>query len=144
MNILLIIHACITWYMVGVIWMTQKCQYPLFKSVPTSHLTFFAREQQERIGYVAGPMMLLEAISGFALILILPTSTQFALTLCGAGLIALIWFSTFSVQSPLLKEILEGAGEEEINDLIKTNIFRTVSWTARGLLVLFLLSLAVK
>jgi hypothetical protein len=57
----------------------------------------------------------------------------------GLALLAGIWLSTFLLQVPQHNVLLQGFAEEAHRKLVITNWIRTVLWSCRGILVLWML-----
>ena len=124
--------AC-TAALTGLIWVVQVVVYPAFRFVgaataPQSHA---AHRGNTPAGVV--PLMLREV--GLAALCAAPQASGTAIVL--AGLVGVIWASTFFVQVPLHERLTHGANGLVVEKLIATNWIRTVAWTVRvGLLVL--------
>ena len=80
---LFLVHLVATAYMVGVIWFVQIVHYPLMLEVGDAAFCRYSRLHQSRTSYVVGPPMLIEALSGLALIAWSPIqSTEITCTGC--------------------------------------------------------------
>lgn len=135
---LLLVHAAATWYMAGLIWFVQLVHYPLFGAVGAGGFAAYAREHQRRTTWVVGPPMLLEVASGGWLALRPPAGVGRAPLLVGLALLGVIWVSTALVQVP--RHALLGAGYEARahQTLVASNWVRTIAWTLRAALVLWI------
>ncbi len=135
---LVLTHLTATLFMVGVIWFVQIVHYPLFDRVAPSAFTAYSDAHSRLTTYVVGPPMLLELATGILLLVFRPVGVPAAVLWFGLTLIAIIWLSTALLQVPR-HEVL-GAGFEEITHrgLVVTNWIRTVAWTLRGMLVLWI------
>ncbi|SKB07161.1 hypothetical protein SAMN02745166_04633 [Prosthecobacter debontii] len=134
---MLLIHTFITWALVGLIWHVQIVQYPLFLEVGREAFERYHVGHCLRISFVVGPLILLE--SATAAWLLWQGETQ-PLFLASLGFIVLAWASTFFMQVPVHNRLtLEGWSEPLIRRLIRTNWLRTLAWTARGLMLAWLL-----
>ena len=139
-ELILMAHAGATWFMVGLIWFVQIVHYPLMGSVSADAFPAFQKAHQRRTTWIVGPAMLIEASSAFML-LWSPTNELSGTPLhwIGLGLLALIWASTFAVQVPLHARLVLGFDRLVWQRLVATNWLRTCAWSARGIIVLFLL-----
>jgi hypothetical protein len=54
------------------------------------------------------------------------------------GLVGVVWASTFLVQVPMHERLSSGRGASAHTRLLMTNWIRTVAWTLRGGLVIYL------
>ena len=135
---LLLVHAAATWFMVGLIWIIQIVHYPLMARVGAEQATPYAAEHQRRISYIVGPVMLVEGVTAVWLLL---EMTSFA-TALGVVLVALLWLITATVQVPLHARLASAPSRQLVGRLVRSNWSRTLLWTARGGLALFLASQA--
>ena len=70
---------------------------------------------------------------------LLPFQRRDPWTLAGVALLALIWASTALLQIPLHNALSTGFDAEVHARLVHTNWIRTIAWTVRGVLALYLL-----
>jgi hypothetical protein len=137
-RLLLLSQLAATLFMLGVIWFVQVVHYPLF--VRTGRAEFRVYEQQHTAltTRVVGPPMFLELITGLLSFWFKPagvTSWQLAI---GLALLAIIWLSTVLVQVPCHNGLSQGFDAIVHGRLVRTNWIRTVAWSLRGLLVLWM------
>lgn len=123
-------QAASTFAMTGIIWLVQLVQYPGFRRVGADEFAEFHRHHCTAIGFVVGPLMVVELLT--------------ALILAGAGeplwfwrgmlgVLIVIWISTALWQGPLHGRLSrEGARPEVIRALVRGNWLRTILWTARS------------
>jgi hypothetical protein len=135
---LLLVHLVATWYMVGLIWFVQLVHYPQFGGVGRAEFRAYAQEHQRRTTWVVGPPMLVEATTGLWLLLRPPTLAGRVPFLVGGALLALVWLSTALLQVPRHRVLARGYDGATHRTLVATNWLRTVGWTVRGALVLWL------
>ena len=135
-DVVSLIHAAATWFMVGLIWFVQIVHYPLFARVGVDGWSGYSASHQARTTMVVGPVMLVEFATAAALLVIAPG----ILSVAGAVLLGLVWASTFFVQVPLHSRLERGHAPALVRRLVATNWLRTGLWTARGVLALLLLS----
>ena len=136
MSTLLVLHFAITWAMVGLIWLVQVVNYPLFAEVPADRFPRYEKRHVQRIGFVVGPLMLAEALTGVLLLVLAPTDPVRSVAVIGAVLLLVIWLSTAFLQVPLHGKLEAAYDEATHRRLVLTNWVRTGAWTARGLLLL--------
>jgi len=134
---ILLLHAAATWYMVGLIWFVQLVHYPLFGAVGAGGFRDYAREHQRRTTWVVGPPMLTELATGGWLTLHPPAGVGRAPFVVGLALLAAIWLSTALLQVPRHGVLAEGYEARVHRTLVTTNWVRTVGWSLRGALVLW-------
>lgn len=133
------LHLLASLAMVGLIWTIQWVHYPLFAQVGAEAFEAYHRAHVRRITHVVGPLMLLEAGSAAALLLLAPLDLPFWISV---GLLALAWLSTALWQVPLHRKLEAGFDERAIRALAASNWLRTLAWTARAALLLWGTSLA--
>ena len=143
MDLLLLAHAAATLFMVGVIWFVQVVHYPLFARVGTSGFAAYSGTHSRLTGLVVGPPMLLEAATAVALVITVPPGISVTLAWTGLILLAGIWLSTALLQSPRHTTLGRGFDAAAHHSLVTSNWLRTVLWSLRGLVVLWMLSEAV-
>lgn len=130
---LVLVHAVVTWFMVGVIWFVQVVHYPLMGNVGEERFRLYALAHQRRTMWVVAPVMGVEAACAVLIAFDESGGTaELALKWTGAGLLAVIWLSTYAVQVPLHEQLAKGFTEAGWRRLLKTNWVRTIAWTLRG------------
>ena len=139
LEIALIAQAVCTFGMLGVIWLVQLEVYPLQLHVPREDYLRYQAQHMYRVTFVVGPLMLIEAGTA-AWLLFLPLSPcGLNLAWVGMGLIFLLWLSTLVLQVPCHWKLERARDEVVIRRLILTNWVRTLGWTARAVVVAWLL-----
>jgi hypothetical protein len=140
-QIILLINCFATLYMVGVIWMVQIVAYPLFASVGENESPAYQKRHQILTTLVVGPPMVFEAFSSVFLAWYPPPGIGYPIIFAGIILVFIIWISTAALQIPSHEKLLHGFTPKVHNDLVFTNWIRTLSWSARGFLVVWMLAL---
>jgi len=131
------LHVISTWLLVALIWFIQVIVYPRF--LPVSEAGFVASHFAHclRVGFIIVPLMGIEAISAAWLFYQGHREIPF---LIGVGLIVVIWLSTAVIQAPMHAKLMQGFDAGIIHRLIRTNWVRTFAWTARGVLVGYMIA----
>ena len=127
-----ILHLLTTFAMVGLIWFVQIVHYPMMACFDRKNFATHEKEHCNRTGWVVVPLMLGEIFT-FALLFIEGIHSN-AFLLSGL-LLAIIWASTFFLQVPLHRALLEGWNAKEHRRLVTTNWIRTISWSGRAVLL---------
>ncbi len=140
---LLLAHLAATLFMVGLIWFVQIVHYPLFSRVGEKDFPLYSEAHSRLTSYVVGPPMLLEAATALLLVFRRPEGVPLHLTLVGLALVAAIWLSTALLQVPRHTTLGSGFDGSAWNGLVRTNWIRTVAWSARGMVVLWMAALAL-
>jgi uncharacterized membrane protein len=140
---LLIANIVSTWYMVGLIWMVQIVHYPLFAKVGSDQFTGYQISHQSLTTLVVGPPMLIEIVTAVLLIWIRPAAIPAWSIFAALGLLAIVWASTAFLQVPCHEKLTDGFDATIHGRLVSSNWIRTVAWTARGVLVAWMLTLVI-
>lgn len=138
MEVVFIINILTTFYMLGIIWFVQIVHYPLFSFASKESFPEFAKEHSRLSTYVVILPMIVELISSFVLIFLVKS---FELKVCffiGLLLVLIIWFSTFFLQVPQHKKLGNGYDQKANKYLVNSNWLRTVCWTLRSIICIYL------
>jgi len=137
---LLLIHTFATLFMTGIIWFVQVVHYPLFDRVGASSFVAYEKQHAMRTGWVVGPVMCVEALTALALTVYPPLGVPVGSLLLGLVLVGIAWFLTAFLQVPQHRALARGYDAKVHRRLVVTNWFRTVVWTMRSVLVLWMLA----
>jgi len=140
MQVLFLLHFSSTFFMVGLIWFVQTVHYPLHAHVGTESFTNYQNHHMSRTGLIVGMPMTVEALTSIYFLLnpFHPVpSWPFEI---GGCLLLLIWVCTGLVQVPLHQRLSIQFDSKLHKRLVLTNWIRTIFWTARGVIVLYILS----
>lgn len=138
MTLVLAVQAFATLTMVGVVWMCQVAHYPLFADIGAG-LPAYQVRNRVRTTYVVGPPMLVEAITALVVLIVLPDGVPMWAAWLGIALVAVCWITTLVRSVPAHERLTTAYDEDALAQLVRTNWIRTVAWTARGVLVLWML-----
>jgi hypothetical protein len=139
-EIVFLFHLFATLFMVGVIWFAQVAHYPLLGRVGKEAFVEYERENTRRTGWVVIPAMAVELITALLLLWRQPAGLLPFYAWLNAALLGLIWVSTFTLQGPYHNLLVKKFNLAVWRSLVRTNWVRTTAWTARGILLLFVLS----
>lgn len=137
---ILYVHAVCTLLMAGLIWFVQLVHYPLFRAVGAGRFAEYEREHQRRTTWVVAPWMLGEAVTGLAICAWRPEGVVGWVPWLGMIVLIGIWGSTYFVQVPLHARLSSGYDAELARRLVRTNWWRTIGWSVRGVLVTWMLA----
>ncbi len=144
MRLVFLLHVLATLTLFGAIWIVQVVHYPLFALVGREGWGAYEATHQARITLVVGPAMVLELATAVWLVLDRPAVFPQWAVVAGALLVGLIWASTAFLQVPLHTALSGPVFDPEAHArLVATNWIRTVLWSARAVLVLWLASRAM-
>lgn len=138
-NLILIANLISTCYMMGLIWMVQIVHYPLFGKVGAEQFVEYQTSHQSLTTIVVGPPMLIEFLTAMLLIWYRPAGVPDWLIYVALALLAVVWASTAFVQVPCHEKLTHGFDAAIHSRLVVSNWIRTVGWTARGVLVTWML-----
>ena len=121
--------------MTGLCWFVQIVHYPLFRAIESDKFPAYERKNMVT-GLITVPVMTIELITGFILLY----NYHETLWVLNIGLLVCIWLSTMLFQVPIHLKLMSESSPKLISKVINTNWIRTLSWTARTLLISYLLS----
>jgi uncharacterized membrane protein len=140
----LLLQALATSAMTGLIWFVQSVHYPLFAAVGAEGYSVYQERHMRLTTRVVLPLMLLEAVTAFWLIFDRPAAVPAAAPWVGLGLLAVIWLATAFLAVPR-HEALRRAFDARVHaELVALNWIRTLAWTGRSALVLYVLRNAAR
>jgi len=140
LKLLLIVHAGVTLMMTGAIWIIQIVHYPLFSLVGSAGYSAYQSAHMSAITLVVGPLMLAEAVTGAWLLFERPAGVTAGQAAFGLVLIGVVWAMTLFVNGPQHAALSSGFDPETHAALVNSNWVRTLAWTLRGGLVLWMLA----
>lgn len=137
---ILLLQAFATLAMVGLIWFVQVVHYPLFDAVGRERFAVYEVAHQNRTTLVVAPLMAVEALAAFLMIWFRPESVPAGAPIAGLMLLAMIWLSTYFWQVPAHASLASSYSKRMHRRLVRSNWVRTAAWTARGLLVCWMIA----
>lgn len=132
MATMLRVHFACTWMLVGLIWVIQVVVYPQFLRVGEKEFTRFHFGHCWRIGLLIAPLLVIEVTTAALLLYQGNREPAFVIS---ASLIPVNWLSTAIFQAPAHVRLMNGFDAALIRRLTRSNWLRTITWTARGLLL---------
>lgn len=142
-EIILAAQALASAAMCGLIWFVQLVHYPLFARTDTTHSPDYPDENQRRTAPVVIPPMVVEAVTATAIALSPPAAIGQPAALAGLAMVAALWLSTLLVQMPLHARLKhDGHSPQTVAALVQSNWARTILWSARALLSIWMLHVA--
>lgn len=135
----LLLNAAATLYMTGLIWFVQVVHYPLFGRVGEAGYRQYQMAHQNLTSLVVGPAMLAELVSAVWLVL---DDTKDRWRWAGLAAVGALWASTALVQMPLHAALARGFDAQAHDRLVASNWVRTLLWTGRSGLALWLIARA--
>jgi hypothetical protein len=136
---LLWLNLLATWFMVGLIWFVQVVHYPLFDLVDQGGFAAYEQAHRWRTSLVVGPPMLLEVTTALGLVLVQPKGVNSGLLWVGLLMLGGIWLLTALASIPSHEVLSHGYSAKAHQFLVVSNWGRTLLWTARGLIMGYIL-----
>ena len=133
-----LLHLAATLYMTGLIWFVQLVHYPLFSKVGPEGFAAYERLHQRWTAWAVMPVMLIEAITAWILIYARPAAIPDWSAWTGLGLLVVVWAVTLLCSVPQHKVLVKGFDERAHNLLVSTNWIRTMGWTLRSALLIWM------
>jgi hypothetical protein len=126
-DLLSIARFTVDFGLVILIWITQLIVYPSFHVIDPIKFIQWHKQYTDRIGYIAGPLMLLQVV----LITIQCFTLGGPLPAVSGGLVAASWYITFRHAVPIHGQLsANGYSNELVDELIRMNRLRTILWMA--------------
>ncbi len=138
MRLVILIHTAATLFMVGLIWFVQIVHYPLFNQVQTEAFMLYEATHSRLTTLVIAPAFLLETATAIFFLFSRPEGINAKLIYTGVALLAVIWLSTIFIQVPRHSLLAMGFNDQAYRELVFTNWLRTVAWSLRGVLSLWM------
>jgi len=135
-----LLQVAATLFMVGLIWFVQIVHYPLFEQVNAENFAKYEDGHRRLTIMVVMPVMLVEAGTAVLLVWLRPEGVSTFQVWLGLGLVLLIWLSTAYLQVPQHSILSRGFDPEAYRFLLKSNWLRTLAWSGRGILVLWMVA----
>ena len=117
--------------MFTLIWLVQVIVYPVFHEIPADRFAKWHPRYCNQIGWFVLPLMIGQLIDSVSDCFFIGDDLAWARFLC----IFIAWIFTFLISAPCHRRLLrEGKSDAAIDRLIRTNWWRTFSWT--GVLII--------
>lgn len=144
MKWILLTNAAATLMMTGLIWFVQIVHYPLFGQVGKPGFALYEASHSSLTTVVVMPLMLIELLTALLLVMQKPAKGPVFWLMAGLALVGVIWLTTFFLSVPQHSILSRGFDEQAHRTLVLTNWIRTVAWSVRSLIVLFLVARTIK
>ena len=115
--------------MTGLIWYVQLAHYPSFRFIDDENFKEFHKHHSVATGFIVMPMMSIELATSGTLVWIDGWATLNAI---GFYLVILIWMSTAFLSVPKHNALKHGKVNSLIDGLVNTNWFRTILWSIKS------------
>ena len=139
MILVLLTNVAATFFMIGIIWFVQVVHYPLYTRINPDAFPNYEVAHVNLITPVVAPLMFLEAITALLILLSPPDNVPYWLLIVGLVMVVIIWAETLFLNVPQHNALSNSFDADVHRTLLLTNWVRTVMWTLRGVLMLFVL-----
>ncbi|MFZ4826784.1 MAG: hypothetical protein ACOYLB_05465 [Phototrophicaceae bacterium] len=139
MDLIILTHTFATLFMVGVIWLVQIVHYPLYHHIHPQSFPDYEVQHVNKITLVVAPVMFIEATTALLLVVRAPSSIPLWARLLGLALVIVIWVATLALNVPQHNQLSYQFEPTTLNQMIASNWIRTLAWSARGALVLWMM-----
>jgi len=136
---LLVVHAAATLLLGGLIWTIQLVHYPLMDGVGEASFRQYHERHTRRMTWLVAPLMPIELVTSALLLFSPPASVPPVLPWVGFGLVLCIWAATALLAVPAHRRLAEGFDPAVHARLVRGNWLRTIAWSVRGVLALWML-----
>ena len=128
-----------TWAMFGIIWFAQIVHYPLFSKVGSDGFTEYQKFNLFRTVFIVIPLQMVELLTALLLAWKMPSGILPIQAWTNLILIGITWISTVTLQVPSHNKLARGFDPKTQKMLVSSNWVRTIAWTARGAIVVWML-----
>ena len=136
MESLFLLNLSASLFLCGLIWVIQLLHYPFFHHIEKSDFIKHQSTHKFRISILVIPAMLTEL--GSSAILAYGANFEQHLHISGFIIVLLIWASSFFIQVPLHHKISGGYDTGAVDRLVSTNWIRTILWTTKALISIWI------
>ena len=126
--------------MVGLIWFVQVVAYPQFRNVDPGAFANYHAAHSRLITWIVGPLMCAELLGAIVSVASPSVALPRGLAWLGLSLVGLAWGVTAFASVPAHNVLSVGFQDRAHSILVATNWGRTFAWSARGALLLWVLS----
>ncbi len=139
METIIIVNLFASFFLCGLIWIIQIVHYPFFKYTDPQRFEEAMTFHRKKISLIVVPIMLVELVSSFWLSFFSKIYTTHHIA--GFIIVLLIWGITFTIQVPLHGKLSNNRNQQIIHKLVQSNWTRTVLWSAKALLGIWILKI---
>lgn len=138
-----VVHLVATWFMVGLIWTIHVVHYPLFAEVGTSTYPAFQAAHVDRIGRLLAFPWAIEGVSAAVLAAVSLWGGYRSLrvpAVLGALAMGVVLVISGFWSAPAHGGLADGFDSAVHARLMDANLVRTIAWTVRGGLAIWVLT----
>ena len=139
-RLILLIQVAATLMMAAITWFAQIVHYPLLGLVGTETFAAYQTANMQLTTLVVGPLIFGEGVTALLLVWRRPLAIPLWQVWVGLALLGAIWVSTAFLQVPMHHLLIAGFDASAHQTLVVSNWIRTIAWSARGFLVLWMVA----
>jgi len=136
-RVALLVQLATTLPLAGLTWLVQIVSYPLFARVGAEEFPAYHAAHSRLITFVVAPLMFFELAAAVAGLHFLDASLPLEFAWLGAALAISVWLLTLFVSVPQHRVLAQRFDARAHRLLVSTNWLRTIAWTLRGFLLLW-------
>ena len=125
--------------MFGIIWFAQVVHYPLFSKLGADSFNEYQDANLKWTVFVVIPLQILELFTALLLVWKVPLGLLPVQVWANVVLIGITWVSTLTLQVPNHMKLARGFDSRIHSILVSSNWIRTVAWTIRGAIIIWML-----
>ena len=120
--------------MIGVISITQLITYPSFLEIDKTKFIDFHNKYVKTISFIAVPAMILELLT----LVYMNIYISNLILMKSLLVLIMLWLITFIIIVPIHNQLSKKFDEEKVISLIRYNWIRTVLWTSKIFIILYI------
>ncbi|MCC5947473.1 MAG: hypothetical protein JJT89_03365 [Nitriliruptoraceae bacterium] len=144
MAVVVLAHAASTLFLAGMIWTIQVVHYPLFASVGVAEFPAYEAAHSARITWVILVPWAVQGLTTAALLLAPPSGVPRTLVWAAAVLAVIPVVVTIVASVPAHEVLGSGFDAQAHARLVSTNWWRTLAWSAHGVVACVLVALHLR
>lgn len=137
----LLLQAATTLPLTGLIWTIQLLHYPLMDGVGGEAFARYHARHTRRMTWLVALLMPAELLASVWIVFALPARITPALAWTGLVLVLLVWAATAALSIPAHARLAQGFDARAHRRLVQTNWIRTVAWSLRAVIALWMLAI---
>ena len=134
MKFIFITHLISNAIMIGVISITQLITYPSFLKIQRDKFPDFHKNYVRAISFVAVPAMVLELFT----LIYMNIYISNLILMKSLLVLIMLWLITFIIIVPIHNQLSKEFNQEKIISIIRYNWIRTVLWTSKIFIILYI------
>ena len=139
-QIVFLTNVVSTLMMTGIMWFVHLIHYPVLSYVNQTELAQYEQQHVKHTMKWAVLILVIEVVSATLLFWFRPANISIFPVAIGFALLIPIWVTTWSSCVPAHCKLENGFNSQVLQKLMKANFLRTLCWTFRTVIVIWMLS----